>query len=258
MNSTASSQISVDLTHVSIIIPSLNEAENLAILLPQLQALALGQVLVCDNGSTDETKNVVESFRTPSNGVRWIFEPRRGYGAACFAGLQQLSSQCEVILFMDADLSDDVSKMCELVQPILENEYDLVMGARIKSMRESGSTTFPQRVANVLFPMLMKIGWRHSFQDMGPYRAIRRERLDRIDMQDRAFGWTLEMQIRAVESNLRILEISVPYRKRSHGKSKISGNLIGTIRAAYWIIKTCAMLWFTKRRRMKRHLSSNV
>lgn len=253
MNSTSSSSKSLDLSCVSIIIPALNEAENLAILIPHLQSLAPGQILICDNGSTDKTKSVVERL-----GVQRVFEPRRGYGSACFAGMKQLSPDCDIVVFMDADLSDDVSKLPDLVKPILNDEFDLVMGARLISLRESGSTTFPQRVANILFPMLMKVGWGHAFQDMGPLRAIRRNSLDAIDMKDRAFGWTIEMQIRAVELGLRILEIPVISRKRSRGKSKISGNWIGTLRAAYWIIRTCVTLWVTKRRRMKQHLSVGV
>ena len=160
-----------------------------------------------------------------------------------------------MVVFLDADLSDDVSKLSELVTPILANDFDFVLGARVTSLRETGSETFPQRVANWLFPLMIRLGWGFKFSDMGPFRAIRRNCLDVMDMQDRAFGWTIEMQIRAVELGLRIKEIPVPYRKRSMGKSKISGSLIGASRAAYWIIKTCAWLWITKRRRLKQHPS---
>lgn len=250
MNPTPTSSKHPDYSRVAIIIPALNEADNLNILFPQLQNYGLGQILICDNGSTDDTKRVVDR-----NGATWVYEPRRGYGSACYAGLQLLSTDCEMVVFLDADLSDDVSKLPELVTPILENDFDFVLGARVTSLRESRSETFPQRVANWLFPLLIRMGWGFKYIDMGPFRAIRRNCLDVMDMQDRAFGWTIEMQIRAVELGLRIKEIPVPYRKRSMGKSKISGSLIGASRAAYWIIKTCAWLWITKRRRLKQHPS---
>lgn len=250
MNPTPTSSTHPDFSQLAIIIPALNEADNLDILIGQLQNYRLGQILICDNGSTDDTKRIVEKC-----GATWVYEPRRGYGSACYAGLQHLSTDCEIVIFLDADLSDDVSKLPNLVTPILDNDFDFVLGARVKSLRESGSEKFPQRVANWLFPLLIKIGWGFKFADMGPFRAIRRSCLDAMEMQDRAFGWTIEMQIRAVELGLRIKEIPVPYRKRSMGQSKISGSLIGASRAAYWIIKTCVWLWITKRRRLKQHPS---
>ena len=236
----------LDFSRIAIIIPALNEADNLTILLPQLQSYNPGQVLVCDNGSTDTTRDIVEK-----HGVRWVYESRRGYGSACYAGTQQLRPECDIVVFIDADLSDDASKLADLVKPVIENDCDFVLGARVVSMREAGSTTFAQRIANWLFPFLIKLGWGFTYTDMGPFRAIRRSCLETMDMKDRAFGWTIEMQIRAVELDLRIREIPVPYRKRSHGQSKISGSLIGAMRAAYWIIRTCCLLWFTKRRRSK-------
>ncbi len=232
------------LERVAAIIPALNEAKSLAVLLPRLRQLALGQVLVCDNGSTDATRDVVEE-----HGATWVFEPTRGYGAACYAGMKRLESGIETVVFLDADLSDDPALLPTLVDPIAHDRCDLVLGARVSSLRERGSTTLPQRLANRLFPTLIRWGWGHRFQDLGPYRAIRRTSLDAIDMQDRAFGWTIEMQIRAVELGLRIREIPVPYRPRQLGDSKISGTLSGVFRAAYWLTRTCVGLWITKRRR---------
>lgn len=236
----------VDLSRVAVIIPALNEAQNLTELLPQLAAMGLGQVLVCDNGSTDGTRGVVEAA-----GATWVYEPRRGYGAACYAGMQRLGDAIDVVAFLDADQSDDALRLPDLVDPILRDECDLVIGARAAALREPGSTTIPQRFANWLMPLLIRLGWGYCFSDLGPFRAIRRTSLDAIDMQDRAYGWTIEMQIRAVELGLRIREVPVAHRNRRHGKSKISGTIRGVALAAYWIIRTCTALWWTKRKRMR-------
>jgi glycosyltransferase involved in cell wall biosynthesis len=237
---------SLDLSQVALIIPALNEAECLAVLLPLLRSLELGQTIVCDNGSTDATRDVVER-----NGALWVYESKRGYGAACWAGMQRLATSVQVVAFMDADLSDDPAMLPAMVEPVVSGDCDLVLGARAAHLRDPGSTSFPQRVANRLFPALIRLGWGHTFADLGPFRAIRRSCLDAINMQDRAFGWTIEMQVKAVELGLRIREIFVTYRKRPAGSSKISGSVRGACLAAYWITRTCAGLWFTKRRRMK-------
>ncbi len=239
-----------DLALVSVIIPSLNEAPSLRELLPILGDMNLGQVLVCDNGSTDETKEVVQT-----HGVTWVYEPVRGYGAACYAGMEALSKEAKVVVFLDADLSDDPNYLPKLVAPILQDECDLVIGARAPQLRQPQSMTWPQVVANQLFPICIKLGWGFRYTDLGPFRAIRRVSLDQINMQDRAFGWTIEMQIRAVEQKLRIREMDVPYRKRPRGPSKISGTIRGVISAAYWITKTCASLWLTKRSRVQQSKS---
>ncbi len=284
---------SQDFLTVAVIIPALNEAESLKVLLPLLIAeraacpselsvcrairpdkhrqrlvsvgrvirpdkhrrsrvddptyAEFGQVLVCDNGSVDATREVVETL-----GAQWVYEPKRGYGAACFAGTQRLAPSIEIVVFMDADLSDDVTSLPKLVQPIVSDQCDLVLGARVPQQREAGSTTLLQRFANRLFPVLIRAGWGYDYTDLGPFRAIRRSSLEAIAMRDRAFGWTIEMQIRAVELGLRIQEIPVPYRRRRRGSSKISGTLGGVLRAGYWIIRTCAVLWLTKHRRMNR------
>ncbi len=236
-----------DLSTVAVIIPALNESESLRELLPLLTTYALGQVLVCDNGSVDATREVVEALR-----AQWVYEPKRGYGAACFAGMQRLAPPIEIVVFMDADLSDDVASLPKLVEPIVSDQCDLVLGARVPQQREAGSTTLLQRFANRIFPVLIRAGWGYDYTDLGPFRAIRRSSLEAIGMRDRSFGWTIEMQIRAVELGLRIREIPVAYRRRRCGRSKISGTIGGVLRAAYWIIRTCAVLWMTKHRRMTR------
>ncbi len=233
-----------DPSHIAVIIPALNEADNLAELLPILSSLNLAQIIVCDNGSTDATPQVVRE-----NNALWIHEPVRGYGSACYAGIDALTDSITIVVFIDADLSDDPRRLPELVTPIAQDESDFVLGARVASLREAGSTSAPQRIGNWLVPKLIRCCWNYQYLDMGPFRAIRRDALDAIDMQDRAFGWTIEMQVRAVELGLRIREIPVPHRRRLKGDSKISGTVRGVFLATYWILRTCFMLWITKRRR---------
>lgn len=220
------------------------------VLLPELQLLSLGQIIVCDNGSTDDTAGVVEACRADR-----VVEPKRGYGAACFAGMGVLASGVDIVVFLDADRSDDPSLLPALVAPIANGECDFVLGSRVKRLRQPGAMTAPQRFANWFFPLLIKLGWGYRFKDMGPFRAIRRSSLEAIHMQDRAYGWTIEMQIRAVEIGLRIREVPVSYRKRSRGPSKVSGSIRGVVLAAYWITRTCVGYWLTRRRRRARHLS---
>jgi len=232
-----------NLSRVAVVIPALNEAPSLRELLPKLNELGVGRVIVGDNGSTDETAAVVRE-----NDAIHAVEPKRGYGAACWAAMQHLDQRTDVVVFLDADLSDDPSLMPALVDPILRDECDFVVSSRVRRLREAGAMTTPQHVANILFPILMRIGWGHRYSDMGPFRAIRQTSLDAMNMKDRAFGWTIEMQIRAVEMGLRIREIPVPYRRRK-GKSKISGTIRGTLRAAWWISRTCVGLWLSRRHR---------
>ncbi|MGB0717057.1 MAG: glycosyltransferase family 2 protein [Phycisphaerae bacterium] len=232
----------LSLADVGIIIPALNEEESLRILLPQLTAMQVGQIVVADNGSTDRTAEVARS-----SGVTCVHEPKRGYGAACWAGMKALAPSIRAVAFLDADLSDDANYLHNLLARLNEG-YDLVVSTRIAAMQESGSMTLPQRIGNVLMPTLIRLGWGFRYTDLGPFRIIRREPLDSMQMQDRDFGWTIEMQIRAVEMGIRIVELPVPYRKRK-GTSKISGTIRGVYLATYWILRTCTGMWLTKSRR---------
>lgn len=239
------------LATTAVIIPALNEADNMPILLPQLVASGVGAILVCDNGSTDDT------FRSAaSNGATMVISvPKRGYGEACYSGMEALShwpdgKRFDVVAFMDADLADDIAMLPQLVAPIASGDADMVIGVRSRQNREPGSMSLPQVFGNWLATTLIRLGWGHRYRDLGPYRAIRRDRLFQMRMQDRAFGWTVEMQIKAVEQDLRIREIDVPYFKR-RGKSKISGTVRGVFLAGYWILSTCARLWWTKKNRIK-------
>jgi glycosyltransferase involved in cell wall biosynthesis len=233
-----------DLSRAAVIIPALNEAASLARLLPVLRAMRVGQVLVCDNGSTDDTPAVAES-----HGAKWIFEPRRGYGSACQAGLRNLADNVEAVAFLDADMSDDPALLAAIFDPIFRGEADFVLGARVASLREKGAMTLPQAIGNRLVPWLIRIGWGHRYRDMGSLRAVRRSAIEAMQLRDTTFGWNIEMQVRAVELGLRIREIDVPYRRRRIGRSKISGTLRGVVLATWRILQTCGVMWWTRGQR---------
>jgi len=233
-----------DLSTTAVIIPALNEAENLAVLLPQLSRMGLAQIIVGDNGSTDGTADTARRL-----GAVVATADRQGYGAACQAALGVLDRATDTVVFLDADLADDLTLLVPLVQPIQRGDKDMVLTARVKRRRQDGSMTLPQAFGTWLAVRLVRLGWGYRYRDLGPFRAIRRDSLDKIAMRDRAFGWTVEMQIRAVEHNLRISEIDAPYFRRS-GQSKISGTIRGVFLAGYWILRTCAVLYLTRRRRL--------
>lgn len=230
----------MDLSRVAVVIPALNEQGPLGELLPRLRAAGVGWIIVGNNGSTDRTAEVARSF-----GVVVADAPRRGYGEACQVALRRLPPEAEVVAFIDADLSDDPTRLPTLIAPIAAGEADLVLGCRAPRLREPGAMTPPQRFGTWLATRLMRLGWGHAYRDMGPFRVIRRDALEAIGMRDRAYGWTVEMQIRAVELGLRIREIDVPYRARV-GRSKISGTARGVLLAGYWILRTVGVMWVTK------------
>jgi len=174
-----------------------------------------------------------------------------GYGAACWAGMQALASDIAVIAFLDADLADDPQRLPMLVEPILAGDADLVIGSRTKDLREPRSMTPQQVFGNWLATRLIHLGWGHRYSDLGPFRAVRASKLLALEMRDRRFGWTVEMQIRAIEEEFRVEEVPMPYRQRV-GRSKISGTVKGTVLAGYWILKTVGTLWVRKRGQQQR------
>lgn len=226
---------------VAFIIPALNEEASLGSVLDGLRAslaaagVAEAEVVVVDNGSSDGTPHVARD-----HGARVVSESRRGYGQACLAGIAALSSQTEIVVFLDADGSDDPSDLGRLLAPIRTGQADLVLGSRTEAARNAKAFTVPQAFGNWLATGLMRLLFRARYTDLGPFRAIRRKALAALQMRDTNFGWTIEMQIKAHRRGLRVLEIPVNYRKRIAGESKISGNLIGTVRAGYKILLTIA------------------
>lgn len=237
-----------ELAGVAVIIPVLNEEASLPLVLNDLPAV--GQVFVVDNGSTDRSARVAIN-----HGATVVKEVRRGYGAACLAGIAAISATTtvetrpEVVVFLDGDYSDHPEFLPPLVSPILEGRADFVIGSRMLGPRESGAMPPVAVFGNWLAPLLMWVCWGAKFSDLGPFRAISWEALERLGMSDQNFGWTVEMQIKATIARLRCEEIPVPYRRRV-GVSKISGTVTGTIKVGYKILYTIARYrWLTWRYR---------
>ena len=216
---------------VTIIIPARNEAPALAQVLAEIPRGLIHDVIVVDNGSTDATANVARRGR-----ARVVREPIPGYGRACLAGLAALDPTVDTIVFMDADHSDYPEELPKLLEPIAQGRADLVIGSRV-ALAQPGSLTIQQRLGNRLACALMRRCFSARYTDLGPFRAIRRDALKRLDMRDRAFGWTVEMQAKAARQQLRVEEVAVRYRPRI-GRSQISGTISGTIRAGVAILST--------------------
>jgi glycosyltransferase involved in cell wall biosynthesis len=228
-------------TPVAFIIPALNEEAALACMLDGLRAAldaaacADADIVVVDNGSRDATAAVARK-----HGAHVVSEPRRGYGQACLAGIAALSSDTEIVVFLDADGSDDPEDLLRLLAPVRDGEADLMLGSRTIAARTEGAFTLQQAFGNWLATGLMRLFFGARYTDLGPFRVIRREALEKLQMRDTNFGWTIEMQIKAHRAGLRVLEIPVNYRKRIAGESKISGNFVGTLRAGWKILWTIA------------------
>jgi len=223
---------------VALLMPALDEQLALARLLDELPRQRYARLLVVDNGSRDGTAAAARA-----GGAEVVSEPRRGYGRACLAGLAALGSDVDIIVFMDADGSDLPAEAERLLEPILRDEADLVIGSRALGEAEPGSMTWPQRWGNRLSVTLIRLLFGHRYTDLGPFRAIRRESLERLAMRDTNFGWTAEMQVKALKRGLRVREIPVSYRRRV-GRSKISGTMSGVLRAGAKIIWTILKLRF--------------
>ncbi len=218
---------------VALIIPALNEEATIGNTLAALENCGLAQVIVVDNGSTDCTAEAARG-----RGAVVVTKPRRGYGRACLAGIAALRPEIDTVVFMDADGSDDPADMPRLLAPIRGGAADLVVGSRVLGHCEAGALTPQQRCGNALATALLRLLFGIRATDLGPFRAIRREALERLGMRDPDFGWTIEMQIRAHRIGLRVVEVPVRYRRRRFGQSKISGTLSGTLRAGTKIIWT--------------------
>jgi len=218
---------------VSVVIPALNEEEPISGVISALPRDLAGEIIVVDNGSTDRTAE-----RAEAAGARVICEPRRGYGRACRAGVQAVSPQAEVVVFLDGDGSDAPELMARLLAPIAAGTHDFVIGSRTRGQRESGSMNLAQLLAGRAAGLILAVLYGVRFTDMCPFRAIRREALEKLGMREETYGWNLEMQIRAARAGLRILEVPVDHRRRTGGKSKVSGTVAGTIRAGTRILFT--------------------
>jgi glycosyltransferase involved in cell wall biosynthesis len=224
---------------IVVIIPVHNEEATIATVIKSLQNYDLHRIRVIDNDSTDRSKVVATQA-----GAEVIFEATLGYGQACWRGLQNLPSEIEWILFCDGDGSDDLSCLPEFFT--LCDRYDLILGNRRATAVGKAAMTPVQNFGNGLASLLIGLGWGHSYQDLGPLRLIHRSALEAIAMEDRGFGWTVEMQVRAVECQLRICEIPVGYYPRQGGKSKISGTISGSFKAGTIILSTLGNLYLRR------------
>ena len=213
---------------IGVVIPARNEEGAIGRVLADLPDW-VDAVVVADNGSTDRTAEVARA-----GGAIVVHEHQPGYGAACLAGVAALPP-VEIVVFADGDHSDHVEDMGILVDPILTGSVDLVIGSRALGEREAGSMTIPQGFGNWLATRLIRLFWGVAYTDLGPFRAVSRAALDRLGMRDRTFGWTVEMQLKAIEKGLRVVEVPVRYRARI-GVSKISGTVKGTVLAGTRIL----------------------
>jgi len=218
---------------IAVVIPAHNEESSLPLVLDAIPKGLVEEVVVVDNASTDRTADAARS-----RGATLLFEPRRGYGAACLRGVTHLETKRpEVVVFLDADYSDHPDEMPRLLEPITRDGADLVIGSRVLGTREPGSLLPQARLGNWLAARLMRCLYGGRFTDLGPFRAVRFESLRGLGMADRDFGWTAEMQVKALKRGLRVCEVPVSYRRRV-GRSKITGTLSGTLKAGAKILWT--------------------
>ena len=216
---------------VDVIIPALDEAGSIGVVVKAIPEASVRSVIVVDNGSRDATADVARRA-----GAIVVHEPRRGYGSACLAGIRALPKDSEIVVFMDADGSDDPALLPELIDPILCGAADLVIGSRELGQREPGALTAPQRIGNFIAASWLRYRFDLPATDLGPFRAIRTGALVALRMTDPDFGWTIEMQVKAARRRLKYVEIAVPARARSAGTSKLSGTVRGAMGAAAKII----------------------
>ena len=237
---------------VGVVIPALNEEDSIGAvvegLITQLNSdgtQIVDSLVVCDNGSTDET-----SYRAADYGAMVVLEPQKGYGRACLTGIEtQREDEPDITIFIDGDNAFEPQAIKDLLAEI-SNGADMVIGSRTKGNCEKGSLSTAQMFGNWLATLLIRVFWGTNYSDLGPYRAIRSAALERLDMTDEAFGWTIEMQIKAIQHGLKITEIPVNSRKRI-GKSKISGTVVGVLRAGYGILSMLLKLRLKPRKLAK-------
>ena len=225
------------MTGIKVIIPAYNEADSIAKVINDIPEM-VDEVIVVSNNSTDATEENAKNA-----GATVLTENRKGYGYACLKGMDYISGQSEkpdIIVFLDGDYSDYPEELTKIVAPIIEENIDFVVGARVKELREKGSITFPQLFGNWLATNLMAIIYNSTFTDLGPFRAIKYQKLLELQMEDKTYGWTVEMQLKVLRKKMTYKEIPVNYRNRI-GVSKVSGTIKGAIFAGVkilgWIFK---------------------
>jgi glycosyltransferase involved in cell wall biosynthesis len=224
---------------VSVVIPALNEEEPIGEVVREVIATGIPrEIIVVDNGSTDQTAESAGNA-----GARVVSAPR-GYGRACAAGVATVSDECDVLMFLDGDGSDVPRFIPTLIEPIINGTHDFVIGSRTRGKREPGSMNAQQIFAGHLAGLLIRGLYGVRYTDMSPFRAIRRDALEKLQMREKTYGWNLEMQMKAARAGLRILEVPVDHRCRRGGESKVSGTLRGTFVASFRILATFLKIAF--------------
>jgi glycosyltransferase involved in cell wall biosynthesis len=221
---------------ISVVIPALNEEEAISRVIKDIPGY-VGEIIVVDNGSDDRTAE-----EAGKAGARVIFEGNRGYGYACLAGIAAVGKP-DILVFLDGDYSDYPEDMDALVEPIVKENYDLVIGSRIER-REKGAMPLHAVAANIFFGFLIRLLYGVRVTDLGPFRAVKYHKLLELDMGEKRYGWTAEMQVKGIKMGYRIKEVPVRYRKRI-GKSKVSGSLIASLKAGLKILHTIVKYRFT-------------
>ncbi|HSG99255.1 MAG TPA: glycosyltransferase family 2 protein [candidate division Zixibacteria bacterium] len=227
--------------YIAVIIPALNEERSIGKVIAELPG-ECDTIIVCDNGSTDATAEVAAAA-----GARLVHQPERGYGAACLAAVTAAPANTDILLYIDADYSDFPAEAPLLLDPIVDGRADLVIGSRTRTAAARSALTPLARFGNWLAPALIRLFWGARYTDLGPFRAIRYTAYRMLDMRDRNFGWTVEMQIKAARRGLRSTEVAVSYRPRI-GVSKISGAIGGSIKAGVKILYLIVREALTPRR----------
>lgn len=220
---------------VVVIIPAFNEENSVGMVVSEIPEGLTNKIIVVNNNSNDQTKSNAAKV-----GAIVVDEPIQGYGMACLTGIALASTfvpQPEIIVFIDADYSDYPEEMNDLITPIVEDDYDMVIGSRALGKRQRGSMTPQQIFGNWLATTLIRWFYKVKYTDLGPFRAIKFKKLMELEMKDKTYGWTVEMQLKAAKKNFKVKEVPVRYKVRI-GHSKVSGTVKGTVLAGYKIITT--------------------
>lgn len=231
------------LAGVSVIIPCIDEETAIGPVVAAILACGVDEVIVVDGMSRDATV-----ARAQEAGARVLQEPRKGYGRALMTGIEALADSSDLVVFIDGDGSDRPELIPDLVAPLRANRADFVLGTRLEGARESGSLSPTQILAGHLAGLLIRFVYGVRFTDMSPFRALRRDTLARLGMKEAGFGWNLEMQMRAAAAGLRCIEVPVGQRRRQGGQSKVSGNLLVSVKVAWVLARTFLRLAATLRR----------
>ncbi len=225
----------------AVIIPAFNEEQSIGKVIDEIPRQLVDEIIVVNNNSTDRTVEIAEKA-----GAKVLSETFQGYGACCLKGIEYFKKKpLDIVIFLDGDYSDFPGELENLLTPIFNNDMDFVLGSRVLGKREKGALPVQSRVGSIIAGFLIKLFWNVKYTDLGPFRAIKFEKLISLEMRDKWFGWTVEMQIKAAKKKLKILEVPVSYRNRI-GKSKVTGTVRGSFMAGVIILKTIFTELFRK------------